>query len=230
MKKIIISVSCLLMTTFAIAGGNKGKVEEDGVLSNGFYLNLGIGLPKSTILTYDGPSMSPFVTQKLGTQINLEVGNQWYFYTNDNIGIGLKASWLQFGFSKYSEINKYASKITFSNIDGYAFDLKLIKIAPMFSYAVNEDFAIDASFEVAPTVNYFQVQEAGYVGRNEKVGSVLFGATFAPGLRVRYSMFAIGFDYSFGTLVGTGTLPGATTDYGMTQKITNSRIYLGLQF
>lgn len=247
MKKIIISISCLLASIATFAGGNKSKVEEDGVLSNGFYFNLGMGMPNASITSYAGQHFGTFASQNLGTQANLELGNQWYFYTSDQIGFGLKASWAQFGFSTFKDNNKnmFASyyltnqspRFTTADIDAYAFDLKLIKIAPMFTYAVNDKFAVDASFEIAPTVNYFQEQEKGYTNlitkadaRNEKVGTVIYGVTFAPGFRVRYSVFAIGYDYSFGSLSGQGTLPGASTDYNLTQKISNSRIYLGFQF
>ena len=243
MKKIIISISCLLASIATFAGGNKSKVEEDGVLSNGFFLNLGMGMPNASITNYNGVHNGPFKSQNLGTQANLELGNQWYFYTSDQIGLGLKASWAQFGFSTFKDNNKnmfasyYLSRFTTADIDAYAFDLKLIKIAPMFTYAVNDKFAVDASFEIAPTVNYFQEQEKGYTNlitkadaRNEKVGTVIYGVTFAPGFRVRYSVFAIGYDYSFGSLYGQGTLPGASTNTNMNQKISNASIYVEFQF
>jgi hypothetical protein len=57
------------------------------------------------------------------------------------------------------------------------------------------------------------------------------GVTFAPGIRFRYTMFSLGYDYSFGTLVGSGTMPdGQSDNTPMSQKVANSRIYLGFQF
>jgi hypothetical protein len=226
MKKIIISVSCLLMTIFAFAGGNKGRVEY-GILSNGFYLNLGIGMPNTTLVEYNNLPSSVISNvakkQSLGTQANLEIGNQWYFHTTDNIGIGLRVSWLQFGYSAFN--NVYQPEVT-----GSAFDTKLVKVAPMFTYAVNEDFGIDASFEVAPSILFMSEQESLSIGGSgDKVGTVLFGATFAPGIKLRYTMFCLGYDYSFGTLSGSGTMP-YEDNVVMSQKVSNSRIYLGLKF
>ena len=228
MKKTIITIGCIIATSLAFAGGTKTKVEDDGVLSNGFFLNIGVGMPTTILTKYDDIDVSGLTkTQNLGTQPTLEIGNQWYFHTTDNIGFGLKASWFQFGYSSFT--NVYQDEVKSS-----AFDLKVAKVAPMFTYAVNEDIAFDASFEVAPSFLYLQEQEKGntFLGaRNDKVGTFIMGVTFAPGIRFRYTMFSLGYDYSFGTLVGSGTMPdGQSDNTPMSQKVANSRIYLGFQF
>ena len=234
MKKIILSVSCLLASAFAFAGGNGIKGDGSGVLSNGFYINLGAAFPTLTWIKNDNISTNtiPFWVQeqKIGTQPNIEIGNQWYFYHNDNFGVGLKAGWFQFGYSAYTNTNGFN---VFNNgaIKSSALDLRVLKVAPMVSYAINDDFAIDGSFEFAPSLIYLMEQEKGNPGRNDLVGTVMGGITFSPGLRIRYTMFCLGYDYNFGTLYGKGTIPDGTSDEtDMSQKIAGSRVYLGLKF
>ena len=67
-----------------------------------------------------------------------------------------------------------------------------------------------------------------------------YGLLMAPGLRVRYKVFALGFDYGFGTLntsvansYSSGypssiTFKPSTAD--VTEIISNPRVYLGFQF
>lgn len=215
----------------AFAGGGsikKIKANEDGPLSNGFYLNLGVSFLNSEITSFNDISIKQTSLPSYGVAPTLELGNQFYFYNTDNIGIGLKASWLQLGYSSISKTNNvFADK-------GYALNAELIKITPQFTYAFNDKFALDASFGVAPEVFFSNYTESNKttvrVGKNDNVSSYGIGASFSPGLRVRYGKFALGFDYTFGTLKGSGTLPNLDTDYKLTQKVNYSRIYLGFQF
>lgn len=227
MKKIIVSVACLLATSLSFAGGNKTK-EEDGVLANNFYLNIGMGMPTMQMTKYDGTSLtkSDVDPNDLGIQGNIEVGNQFYFADVSKFGFGLKASWVQIGIGS---VKDYFKDIVGNGVNGFSYEAKLIKIAPMATYAINDNFGVDLSFEVAPTILGTQVDEIS--GRKDNVGTILYGVTFAPGLRVRYSMFSLGYDYSFGSLSGTGTLPNGVSDNKkMSYDVNNSRIYFGFNF
>jgi hypothetical protein len=223
MKKIILSVSCLIASSMAFAGGGSIKkisANEDGPLSNGFYLNLGASFLNTEITSYNNVSVKQTTFPSYGVAPTLELGNQWYFFNTDNIGIGLKATWLQVGYSSISKTNNvFADK-------GYAVIAQISKIAPQFTFAFDDKIAVDASFGIAPESNNTTVR----VGKNDNVASFVYGTSFSPGLRVRYSKLALGFEYTFGTLKGSGTLPNADTDYQLTQKVDYSRIYLGFQF
>ena len=211
---------------FAGGGSIKKVTGEDGVLSSGFYFNLGIQTLNSEITSYENKNII-ITNPSYGIAPSLELGNQFYFFKTDNIGVGLRATWLQAGYSSISNTNnKYASK-------GYAASAQIIKIAPQFTFAASEKFAFDASFGVAPEAflsNYTEQNTGVRVGKNDNVSSYGIGASFSPGFRVRYGIFALGYEYTFGTLKGSGTLPNSDTDYAITQKVDYSRIYLGFQF
>lgn len=231
MKKIILSVSCLIASSMAFAGGGSIKkisANEDGPLSNGFYLNLGASFLNTEITSYNNVSVKQTTFPSYGVAPTLELGNQWYFFNTDNIGVGLRATWLQLGYSSISETNNiFADK-------GYAASAQIVKVAPQFTFAFNDKIGVDASFGIAPELfltNYTESNKTTVrVGKNDNVASFVYGASFSPGLRIRYSKLALGFEYTFGTLKGSGTLPNAPTDYQLTQKVDYSRIYLGFQF
>ncbi len=244
MKRIILSVSCLIASSMAFAGGGSIKkisANEDGRLSNGFYLNLGASfwntkiteavsssILSPSILAYD---ISKAKSQSLGVMPSLELGNQWYFYNTDSWGVGLKASWLHFGFSSIT--NAY-----YTNATGNAYNIQLLKLAPQFTYAINEDMAVDVAFEGGYTFLLQTFKEAdGVVGgpivgtRRDDVANFSMGILYSPSVRFRYKVFALGYDYSFGTLGGTQTMPDGYSDSeAIVQKISGSRITLGFQF
>lgn len=232
MKKSILLIASVMIAFSSFAGGNGylgTKKKGEGVLSNGFYLNLGLGFPSSTTtINYSGLTATGS-TKSLGLQPSLEIGNQWYFWHNDKFGVGLKVSWFQFGYSSFK--NDYSS--AFTNVKNYDnFDIRLLKLAPEFSFAINEDIALDATFEVSPT---FMIGGDGYKFGTKDYANVNmnFGALLAPGIRFRYKVFAVGFDYGFGTLVATSTqvIDSETQPtYSGTAVFSNPRVYLGFQF
>ena len=149
-------------------------------------------------------SLGPF-SQSLGVQPNIEIGNQWYFWKNDKMGVGMRVSWFQFGYSAYEVFGITSSVI----------DLRFIKVAPQFTYAFTDKMALDVSFEVAPTF---------FIGG----GTLLAGALFAPGVKFRYNVFAVGFDLGFGSLAG-GAASTTSVAIGAI-NILYPKVYLGFKF
>lgn len=231
MKKIIISVSCLIASSLAFAGGGsikKVSANDEGPLSNGFFFNLGTAFTKSQIMEY-GADLTDVsnITKQQSYNIapTLELGNQWYFYNTDAIGAGLRVSWLQLGYASYNNVD-------FTGAKGYLLNAQLLKITPQFTFAFADKIAVDASFGFAPTA--FFVNDTEPVKRSngkDQVSTINYGLNYVPGIRLRYSKFNVGFDYSFGTLTGTGTLPSGISDNEkITKKMSSTRIYLGFQF
>ena len=148
-------------------------------------------------------------SQSLGFMPSLELGNQWYFYNTDAWGVGLKASWLQVGFSNIT--NAY-----YTNATGKAYNIQLLKLAPQFTYAINDDMGVDVALEVNPTFllqTFTEADGGGTVGtRRDDVANFTFGTLYAPSLRYRYKVFSAGFDFTFGTLKGTQTMPDGYSD------------------
>lgn len=248
MKKTILLIAAAFTAFTSFAGGNNivGLTKKgEGVLSHGFYLNLGVAFPQANIVVKSFETTVGSVTVNNGTTTtysqgvrpSLEIGNQWYFWHNDNVGVGLKVSWFQLGYGAYSlkDVNK-------SSTSQYGmFEARFLKLAPQFTYAINEDIAFDASFEFAPTVNIGggvdRFDTGATTGYDITTIDTGFGFLFAPGIRARYKVFALGFDYGFGAINGAQVYSYSTqysgakvnsATYTNTQGV--ARIYLGFQF
>ena len=232
MKKLLFATAGIMLSLSAMAGTNGLKSMQGGKgINNGFYLNLGFGFP-SAVFRYDGGGSN---AQTMGFQPNLEIGNQWYFVKQEKIGFGIKVSWLQFGYSAYKPVaysNGYSYQTNIYTKNTSNIDLRLIKIAPQFTLGLNEDMALDFSVEVAPT---FMIGGNSQVGAN--YGYVARGVLFAPGARFRVKKFAVGVDFSLGSLAFDEKRD--VTDYsGNTKTVDKSgkmsvfipRIYVGFKF
>lgn len=179
---------------------------KKGMITNSFYLNIGIAFPsqtftadKATLAVSGGSAQdipfnkTTFKNQSYGVQPSLEIGNQWYFGRNPQMGIGMRVSWLQFGVSSF-QVN---SDISSDKLNATLIDLRLIKIAPQFSYAFNEKMALDVSFELAPTL-FFGVGFKTISDTTKTYANTTIGLLLAPGLKFRYKKFAVGGDIGFG--------------------------------
>ena len=210
MKRNVLIIACLFIATLSF-GETNGKLLVKkpvyGLLSNGFYVNLGVAFPTFGILNAN--------SSNFGFEPNLEIGNQWYFTRNEYWGFGLKLSWIQAGFSSYS----VGSVTPSTNVD-----LRFLKLAPQFTYLANANMAIDITFEVSPTLML-----GGNGNTNPSYSYTMYGVLFAPGLRFRYKQYAVGGDFGFGSLTYTLDMPGnAISPYSA--NIVAPRFYLGLQF
>jgi hypothetical protein len=216
MKKVILlaSVVCASISSFARDNAFLAKKGDKGIISKGFYLNLGVGMPSGK---GDGEGLE---RESFGIQPSLEIGNQWYFFNNDKIGVGLKVSWFQFGFSSHKD-TEFKTKTT-------TLDLKFLKFGPQFSMALSDNSALDFSVEVEPTY-FIQSYKSTESSIDYSGGGLGFGLLVAPGARFRYNKFAVGVDCGFGkaTLVGTGDLDGMDS---FKVSMLQPRLYAGFKF
>lgn len=226
MKKTLLAASLLCAATFSHAGDPNGTmaIQASGkkVISNGFYLHLGVAFPSMKTKSFEGTSVDDADKQSLGVQPSIEIGNQWYFVKKENFGFGMRVSWLQFGYS--------AGKIKFDgqNVGKSGnVDLRFIKIAPQATFGINDDMGIDVSVEVAPT---FIISGYKYDNSSETGTQAVGGVLFAPGARFRYKKFAAGFDVSLGTLSGGTTLTDGGDTYDTKVSVMSPRVYVGFKF
>lgn len=224
MKRIYTLVAALLVPLSMYAGGtgvgllNKTK-DSDSMLGNGFFVNLGIGLPSMTQTEFTKK------TQNMGVQPTLQLGNQWYFVRNsaENLGFGLNVSWLTFGASSY--------KVDATNQTLNAFDLYIspLRFGPMGTYAINEDMAIDGFFDLTPALHYGQIAAANNSSSDDPTHLILYGFTFTPGLKFRYKKLMVGAEYNFGNINATYKVDGQD-DINTKVKFSSIRFLLGMKF
>lgn len=212
MKKLVLILISLVSINYSYAQSDSSQIIQKPIyklLSNGFYANLGLAFPTFGIVIAN--------SSNFGFEPNLEIGNQWYFLRSESIGFGVKLSWIQAGFSSYSDKN--VSPTPTSN-----FDFRLLKIAPQLSLIINSNFAIDAYFELSPTLML-----GGNANSNPGYTYSIYGFLFAPGVRLRYSQLALGFDYGSGNLTYSLTQGNTTTNF-LPSMMQVPRFYLGFQF
>ncbi len=176
-KLITLALVCIGLVS-AHAGDNQnesiiGINKKKGMISNGLYLHLGLGFPSIT-----GPT-------SLGIQPTFELGSQWMFYKNDNFGVGMNVSWFTIGGSSKANPGYRIS----------SFHLGLLKFGPMASFSPVDNIAIDAYFNLSPTM---YLGASSYEYESVSNAYIMYGIAFAPGVKFRYKKLAVGFELQLG--------------------------------
>ena len=143
----------------------------------GVFANLGLFLPSA-----DYMNPYPFYT---GSNYNagyvLEVGNYFRFYHNLRFGLGLRATWIQLGYTSHpdkswSEGNAWGSPL---------------RLGPQASYAINEVMGIDLFYQlgVQYNIDWWGGENQSFAGVNHEIG-----------LAYRFSLFTAGASMKSGSL------------------------------
>lgn len=218
MKKIITLLFASFLFSFS------ATYAQSEMLENGFSLKFSVGFPSSGY-GYDGDFPIPD-DLLLNNTIGLEIGNQWYFYTSDQFGIGLDVNWfdIMYGRSKMD--------VPLSDpIYRYTLEGSILEFGPVATFAVNDIFAVEGYYNLRPSYM------ATLLWENEDSNLVLydFGFLNALGVGARVKFLYIGYEYTFGSIEGnvdgSGDL-GEDADLLDKQPMGagNSRLVIGFQF
>jgi hypothetical protein len=218
MKKLVILAAIIL----GIVLSTSTFAQKDRRLQKGFSISLVTGFPSSQ---YGYTKDSQLDTQnKLGGIWGLKIGNRWYFKPKENYGFGLMVNWFDFSMAiKSTTVSGNTSGI------GVA-DFSILQLGPIGTYAVTQDIALDAYYNLRPTI----FERVIVPSSGDSYGYAGFGFSNALGGAFRYKVLNIGIEYVFGgintTYTTTGSSSGSTPSD--TQKlVTNSfRILLGVKF
>lgn len=186
------------------------KGNDDGMISKGFYWNLGIGFPSFKITEFSG-----FDRVSQGVQFSLEAGTQWMFVKNDRFGFGMNVSWITIGASSYK----------IKNTDNKALDVHvgLLRFGPMATVGLGDNAAIDVFFNLSPTVKYNLVTFAN----DDQSNNLMYWMAWTPGVKLRVKKFAVGVENSFGSMTYANLDEGGG-DFKV--SYLNPRILLGMKF
>lgn len=165
---------------------------------------------------------------KYGFGHGLEFGNMFRLVDSEPIAIGLRLTWLDFGFAMFKPSSKYSSY----DIKGFSIDVRAIKIGPYFTYAFTDQMAVDAFYQLTPTMNIggltgeYDGDQVGYLFWN-------YGLLHEMGLTYRFDMLSVGFGYGLGSL---RTIPRPITVDGDIYELNGKsyastfRMMLGMKF
>ena len=230
MKLLVFIILSIFTLNCAIAGKQLNdtlNTETKEMMDGGFFLNFGVASPIFFVSEYEintnnnygynSPQVNRMVQSQVlyvGFQPHIELGNQWYFYSNKKWGISLKASWVQLGIGFKSQPND-RSKSFYKFYNGLSVEYQFLKFAPQVSFVLGKQMILDATITAAPTV---------LVSASDNYTA--FGILFGPGARFRYNKFAVGLDVGMGIMDMKFSL---ISEYVQAFAL-KPRIYLGFQF
>ncbi len=117
--------------------GSGKEWDEAEVTGSGLYINFGLFFPSTSYVNNDYDSeVDP--TFKLG--FNLEFGNYFRFakIADGKFGIGLRATWLSFGYTK----------TTLDNDIFRVAEMSFLRVGPQFGIGLNEKMGIDVFYQL----------------------------------------------------------------------------------
>ena len=220
-KIIILSILALMGLT------TKLFAQKDRKITNGFSINLVTGIP---VANYGESNEGNLNAQyQLGSIWGLQLGNRWYFSPSEQFGLGLMVNWM--------DITAGVKMGTQGSYDwGRAvFDFSLFELGPVGTYALTNDIALDAYYNLRPTGFATAMILTANSTEDDDLSTVYvgFGLTHAVGAAFRYKALNIGLEYVMGGANCQGIYSGPDGDESLdSQKnlVNNFRIMFGLKF
>lgn len=227
----------ILISLFALAALFSNSFAQDSkTLSNGFSVNLVVGFPSAEF----GAPENVSGDEKYGALFGLKLGNRWYFAPQEKYGFGLMVNWLDLaaGFKSGTRNSELTQET--SDWAKTTFDVTLLGLGPIGTFALNDDMAIDGYYNLRPTVlimGEVSSDPAG-IADDGTVGYAGFGITNTLGAAFRWKVLNVGVEYVFGKVNCQGKYTGPTIageledgDLPDAKLSTNSvRLVLGVKF
>lgn len=184
---------------------SKSKKKGNDICKSGFFLNLGIFIPSKNYsfpTDFDNDS-----DEKFSLGYNFELGNLFRLVDMDDKAISLRATWFSASYTNF----KYNGKVITNVIQA-----SLIKLGPSFTVATSEDMAIDAFYQVAPTLIWDLDFDTRYLGATNSIGAAL-----------RFQIFTLGLDYNLGNITALDSF-NDTNKYKI--RTNHLRLFAGFKF
>jgi hypothetical protein len=201
-----------------------GSFAKNRTLSKGFGINMVIGHPLASFGLSDD-AVSPY---KYKTMWGLQLESRWYIAPTEVFGAGIMTKWLDFTMAARGGTD--AS----SNDWGRAtLDFSFLELGPIATIALSDAVAIDAYYNLKPTVlssAYLLTYDNGNDLTKTLVG---FGFSHAIGTAFRFKVLNIGVEYVVGKI---NCDQSETGDYAQDNlpsikcKTNSLRFFVGVKF
>ena len=220
MRKALIVLTIIL----GIGATTNLFAQKDRKLTKGFSINLVTGITSDQ---YGVSADSDIDTEyQLGSIWGLQLGNRWYFSPAEKYGFGLMVNWIDI-----------TEGVKTGYEDGYDWarsvaDVSFFEIGPIGTYALTNDIALDAYYNLRPT-SFASIMMISDADEDETYTYAGFGFTHAIGAAFRYKALNIGLEYVAGSINSDGTYSGTyeDEDLGSQKNIANNfRIMIGAKF
>ena len=218
-KAALLFVLIIAISAFANVSAQDTKpTPKNRTLSKGFSIKIEYGIPSASYGT-DIPVASDW---KYGITVGLQIGNQWYFNPGEKLGFGLMVNWFDCSFAAKSVEDATRATI----------DLSVMELGPIATYALSNEMAIDAYYNLRPTmVQNFSRWTSSWGGHTGEYSDTRsgYGFTNALGAGFRWRALSIGMEYEFGSVSESdGSL--WSNENTPIMKVNGFRILFGAKF
>ena len=247
MKKLFLLISTLFCMSTATFAQQQGE-------DNGFGLKLHVGITgdkygavKAETDIFGISNESDYVESgcKNSPLFGMSIDNRWYVANPGSFGIGIDARWLDFGIGKstWEEEIAVQGKSGSKTNEYKCTNVQLGMLMPgvVGTFYMGNDMAIDAFYNVGPTVGIYSVS-----GGEDDDASCEFGLSHFVGAAFRYKVFQAGVEYNIARFKSVDWFDddeetaindedaffnlGNTFDIETKTKRDNFRIFLGFKF
>ena len=218
MKKIGVLLGIVLLL-----GISNNSYAKDRRISNGFSVNLVTGVPMKTY----GSPVDATSEMRYRTLWGLQLGNRWYFAPQENMGFGLMVNWFDFTMALRSGDDSYYGEWGRATLD-----ISFLEIGPVGSFAISENAAVDAYYNLRPTLLTTGFVVPDYNNGDGTYAAAGLGLTHALGAAFRIKVFNIGVEYVLGGINSDESYDGTLTgiDGTVNNKANSVRILIGVKF
>jgi len=211
------SILLALVILFSIS--NNVFSQDGKALKNGFGVQFQIGFPSDMYGLDD--RLDADSDNKAGILFGLQLGNRWYVHKDGKIGISIMANWLDATYSQKSYDDDSKRGIL---------EIALLEVGPGFTYAINDDVAFDAYYNLRPTIMSSVIVDSD----NNGIGAAGFGITHALGAALRYKALYFGAEYVMGKTKGKYVEVGDGTGIPVLDDgklvVNHMRLLVGFKF
>ncbi len=173
----------------------------------GLFINVGLFMPGED---YQDPFYA-YGPERYKTGYTFEIGNYFRFFHTERFGVGLRASWIQLGYTTHQD-----TSWSHGNAWGSP-----VRLGPQFSYAINDVMGVDAFYQLGAQyhMDWYGGENMSFLGVSHEVGAAF-----------RFTMFTAGFGYKFGKTVNIDNSdPNYPLDDVFTYSVNSFRVFLGIQ-
>lgn len=216
MKKNLLLFSALFCLLFGAVAQ-----DDDAPLDRGFYLKLGLNMPSSSYLTPDiSFDDDDDFDLNFKPGLHFEIGNKFPIgpVIADQFRFGLDVTWFSF--------NTNSGDLFLGLVEYRTVHFQPLKLGPAFSYAINDDMAVDLKYSIVPNYGFGVITADGEVDDDVTIFS---GILNEIGLDFRWKVLSVGFAYQFGTMSGISS-DSDIEDFAVDYKSNTLRLLLGVKF
>lgn len=192
---------------------------------NGFGLKLNVGIAggaytkEYTVSGYGISYSSSVDMDRSGIGGGLALDNRWYIKPQPKWGIAVDARWLDFQYSACSLDDD-------DNVDINSIEAGILGVGPLFTYYLNDDMAIDAYYNIVPTLAV--AASSSDDDNSDDMTYLGFGVAHHVGAAFRYKVFQGGVEYRLGKINVENT--DDDWDDDMDAPMNQFRIFVGFKF